>query len=199
MVSWLSCFTYSESLSSALYKPLRLLMGFSRFIGIGTLLIQSLSLVSWHLMMEILQDLSGLISIRVHLMLPWSLSSRHLENALVEVIVVMSPINSCLARSWDPSPILFFSSHSYSSATCYWNCADQPCHRLFCSEAYCTRVWSVSKSSAPLLSLTWGYFSFWRFYSTIWWIQVIVLWPNPADCQLSFLGCQLHFHSSHWF
>lgn len=67
-------------------------MGFSRIVGIGTSLIWNLSLTSWPLTMEMLRDFSGLISIHTHLMLPWSLPSRHLVHALVDIIVVMSSI-----------------------------------------------------------------------------------------------------------
>ena len=90
IVSCLSCSTCFESLCSALYQRPRLLIGFSRIVGSGSLLTWNLSFASWPLTMKILRDLLGLISIHAHLMFPWSLSSRRLVHALVVVIVIMS-------------------------------------------------------------------------------------------------------------
>ncbi len=52
--------------------------------------------------MEILRDLLGLISIRAHLMFPWSLYNSRLVHALVVVMVVMSSIYALIGGSRSP-------------------------------------------------------------------------------------------------
>lgn len=53
ILSCLSCSTCSESLRSIMYERQRLLMGFSRTFGIGSLLMQNLSLTNRPLTIEI--------------------------------------------------------------------------------------------------------------------------------------------------
>lgn len=68
-VFFLSCSSI-KSLMSAVYHHLRLFIGFSKTVGIGWLLMKNVSLVSWPLTMEMLQDLLGLGPI-----FSWSLPS----------------------------------------------------------------------------------------------------------------------------
>lgn len=102
MVSSLSCSTHFMSLRSVLYQRLRLLIGFSRTVGMGSLLTWYLSLAILPLTIERLRDLMGLNSIRAHLMFSWSLPSRRLVHALVVAIIVMLSIYTLIGGRLSP-------------------------------------------------------------------------------------------------
>ena len=98
-----SCFyNYSASLRAALYQRPRLLMGFSRFVGICSPPMQNLLLMSWPLTMEMLWDLLDLISIQAQLMFFWSSSSRRLVHDFVVVIVIISSIYALIGGRRSP-------------------------------------------------------------------------------------------------
>lgn len=118
VVEWLSplivsCLSYSScsaSLRAELYLCPRLLIGFSRIIGIGSPVIQNLSLASWPLTMEMLGDVLDLISIRKQLMFSWSLWGRHLVHVFV-VIVVTSSIYALIGGKTQPVFQAFVSNY----------------------------------------------------------------------------------------
>ncbi len=101
-MSCLSCSTCSTSLRAVVYHCPRLLMGFSRMVGIDSPLMQNLSLASWPLTMEMMQDLLSLILICAQLMLSRSLSSKCLVHGFVVVMVVISSIYAA------HSPVVLF-------------------------------------------------------------------------------------------
>lgn len=76
-------------LRSALYQRLRLLLGFSRTVGLGSLLTWNLSLAILPLTKEMLRDLMGL-------------NSRRLVHALVVAIVVMSSVYTLIGGRLSP-------------------------------------------------------------------------------------------------